>query len=113
MCVACHRWVHKGCSGIAGRMRNNVDLYCRRCSSQEVVLRKVEIELGVRVECLPKACYLGDIHLVSVGHGVKEAARATFKELFPILTACRALYHIEGEIYRACVQSASRYVTEA
>ena len=23
MCVACYRWVHKGCSGISGRLRNN------------------------------------------------------------------------------------------
>ena len=58
MCVACHRRVHKGCSGISGRLRNSADLYCRRCSFQEVVLRKVEIEPGVRVECLPKFCYL-------------------------------------------------------
>ena len=82
MCIACHRWVHKRCSGISGRMRNNVDLHCRRCSSQEVVLRKVEIELSVRVECLPKACYLGDIYLVPVVHGEKEAARAKFKDYF-------------------------------
>ena len=95
-------------------MRNNVDLRCRRCSSQEdEVLRKVEIELGVRVEGLPKACYLGGIHLVSVVHGVKEAARAKFKELFPILSTRCALHHIEGEIYRACFQSVLKYVTEA
>ena len=24
MCVACYRWVYKGCSGISGRLRNNV-----------------------------------------------------------------------------------------
>ena len=30
-------------------MRNNVDFHCRRCSSQDVVLRKVVIELGVSV----------------------------------------------------------------
>ena len=23
MCVACYRWVHKGCRGISGRLRNN------------------------------------------------------------------------------------------
>ena len=23
MCVACYRWVHEGCSGISGRLRNN------------------------------------------------------------------------------------------
>jgi hypothetical protein len=49
MCVACHRRVHKECSGISGRLMNIADLHCRRCSFQEVVLRKVEIEPGVRV----------------------------------------------------------------
>ena len=77
MCVACHRRVHKGCSGISGRVRNNVDLHSRRCSSQEVVLRKVEIELGVRVECLSKACYLADIYSVPVVHGVKERGKVS------------------------------------
>ena len=38
---------------------------------------------------------------------------AKFKELSYILTACCASYHIEGDIYRACVQSVPKYVTGA
>ena len=66
MGVACHRWFHERCSGISVRLRNNVDLYCRICSAQKVVLRKVEIEPGVKVKCVPTFCYLGDIYLVPV-----------------------------------------------
>ena len=28
LCVACHSWVHKRCSGISGRLMNNVDFHC-------------------------------------------------------------------------------------
>ena len=28
-CVACHKWVHKRCSGISGRLRYDADFRCR------------------------------------------------------------------------------------
>ena len=53
------------------------------------------------------------------GGGVEEAARARvrcawakFKELYPILTARGASYHIKGKINRACVQHVLTYGTE-
>ena len=123
LCLACHRWVHKShkrCSGISGRLRNNVDSNCRRCldgdSVQAVELREVEIEPGVKVECVPKFCYMGDT--LGSGGGVEEAARARvrcawakFKELSLISTARGASYRIK-RICRACVQSVLTYGTE-
>ena len=57
-CVACHEWVHKKCSGISGRLRSDADFRCRRCmdgdSAQVVLLSEVELEPGVKVECVPK-----------------------------------------------------------
>ena len=64
MCVSYHRWVHRRCSGIPSRLRNNVDLHCWRCSVQKVALKEVEIELSFKMEFVPKFCYLGDINLV-------------------------------------------------
>ena len=68
----------------------------------------------MKLECVPKFCYLGDT--LGAGGGVEEAARARvrcawakFKELSPILTARGALYHIKGKIYKACVQSVLTY----
>ena len=56
MCVACHRWVHKRCSGIWGRLGDVVFFHCRRCldgdSAPVVLLSEVELEPGVRVECV-------------------------------------------------------------
>ena len=50
---------------------------------QSVLLKEVVIEPNVKLECVPKFCYLGD-----TGGGVEEAARARvrcamakFKEL--------------------------------
>ena len=71
----------------------------------------------MKMECVPKFCYLGDT--LGAGGGVEEAARARvrcawakFKELSPILTARGASYRIKGKIYKACVQSVLTYGTE-
>ena len=35
-CVSeCHRWVHKRCSGISGKLKSNVKFHCRRCLEGE------------------------------------------------------------------------------
>ena len=75
------------------------------------------IELNVKLECVPKSCYLGDT--IGAGGSVEETAIARvrcawakFKELSHILTARGASYHIQGKIYRACVQSVLTYGTE-
>ena len=120
-CVACHKWIHKKCSGISGRLGYVADFRCRRCldgdSAPVVLLSEVEPEPGVKVECVSKFCYLGDT--LGSGGGVGEAARARvrcawakFKELSPILTVRGASYRIKGRIYSACVQSVLIYGTE-
>ena len=99
-CVECRRWVHKRCRGISGKLKSNVDFHLRRCLEgenglfQSVLLKEVVIEPNVKLECVPKFCYLGEKTL-GAGGGVEEAARARvrcawakFKELSPILTAC-------------------------
>ena len=57
-------------------------------SAPVVLLSEVELEPGVKVECVSKFCYLGDT--LGSGGGVVEAARARvrcawakFKELSP------------------------------
>ena len=51
-CFACHKWVHKRCSGIAGRLGYVADFRCRRCldgdSAQLVLSSEVELEPGVK-----------------------------------------------------------------
>ena len=64
-------------------------------SASVVLLSEVELEQGVKVECLSKFCYLGDT--LGSGGDVVEAARARvrcawakFEELSPILNVCGA-----------------------
>ena len=120
-CVAYHKWIHKKCSGISGGLGYVADFRCRRCLDGDfapvVLLSEVELEPGVKVECVSKFCYLGDT--LGSGGGVVEAARARvrrtwakFKELSPILTVSGASHRIKGRIYSACVQSVLIYGTE-
>ena len=120
-CIACHKWIHKRCSGISGRLGYVADFKCKRCldgdSDPVGLLNGVELEPGVKVECVSKFCYLGDT--LGSGGGVVEVARARvrcawakFKELSPILTVRGASYRIKGRIYSACVQSVLIYGTE-
>ena len=80
LCVECLRWVHKRCSGISGKLKSNEDFHCRRCLEgehglfQSVLLKEVVTEPNVKLECVPKFCYLGDT--LGEGGGVEEAARA-------------------------------------
>ena len=73
-----------------------------------------ETEPNVKLECVPKFCYLGDT--LGAG-GVDEVARARvqcawakFKELSPILTTCVASYHMKGKIFKAYVQCVDVWV---
>ena len=43
-------------------------------SDQSVLLREVEIEPNVKLECVSRFCYLGD--MLGAGGGGEEAARA-------------------------------------
>ena len=101
-----HRYTQWVTSGDAGGIESK-----KRC------FVKVVIGPNVKLECVTRFCYLGDI--LGAGGGVEEAARARvrcawakFKELSPILTALGASYRIKGKIYRACVQSVLTYGTE-
>ena len=110
-------------TGMFPGVKKSNDFHCRRCLESEndlfqsVLLKEVVIEPNVKLECIPKFCYLGN----TLGEGgcVEEAARARvrcawakFEELSPILTARGASYHIKGKIYKACVQSVLTYGNE-
>ena len=108
-CEECHRWVHKRCSGISGKLKSNADFHCRRCLEgengifQSVLLKEVVIEPNVKLECVPKFCYLGN----TLGAGRRGGGSSkgqsemcfgqSSRELSPILTARGASYRIKGK----------------
>ena len=61
------------------KLKRNVDFHCWRCLEgehglfQTVLLKEIVIEPNVKLECVPKFCYLGDT--LGAGGGVDEAAR--------------------------------------
>ena len=50
----------------SGKLKGNVDFHCRRCLEgendlfQSVLLKNIVIEPNVKLECVPKFCYLGE-----------------------------------------------------
>ena len=92
-----------------------------RCSPVRSEVLK-EISLGaesadLRLECVGKFCYLGD--MVGLGGEAEDASRARvrsawakFRELAPILTSRGASLKIKGKVYRACVQTVMVYGSE-
>ena len=104
--ILCVGWVHKRCSGIKGKLKS-----CQRFLEEGPVgtILRGEIEPNVKLECLPKFCYLSDTF--SAGGGADGAASARmrcawakFKELSPIMTTRGSSYHMKEKISRACVR---------
>jgi hypothetical protein len=120
LCRACCKWVHKRCSGLAGRLKD-VDFKCSKCSSgsdcEPTDVREIALESGGSLEVVDRFCYLGD--MIGAGGGAEEASRtrvqcawAKFRELMPLLTTRGASLKLKGKVYKACVQSVMIYGSE-
>jgi hypothetical protein len=65
-CGDCKKWVHKKCSGVKGKLKEDSGYRCAKCvgggcteggvDEQEVVLND-----GSSLECVNRFCYLGDM----------------------------------------------------
>ena len=77
-CTACKAWIHKRCSGVAGKLTGVVGYTCKRCVDgipvDSVGLKEVSIGQNDKLECVEKFCYLGD--MIRSGGGSEEAAKA-------------------------------------
>ena len=123
-CTSCNSWIHKKCSGVSGKLTNVSDFHCTKCVHGSPVrpeeLKEISLgdeSAGLRLECVGKFCYLGD--MVGAGGGAEDASRARvrrawakFRELAPILTARGASLKIKGKVYKACVQTVMVYGSE-
>jgi len=122
-CTGCEKWIHKRCSGVAGRLQEAVasTYICRKCSGGMDVSAKndgiFKLNENDKLELVSKFCYLGDM-LGKVG-GAEEASRTRvrcawgkFTELAPLLTMRGASLKLKGKIYKACVQRVMVYGSE-
>ena len=77
-CGGCKKWVHKKCSGVKGKLKEDPGYRCAKCiggcciegsaAEYEVVL-----EDGSSLECVNRFCYLGD--MLGAAGGCEEASR--------------------------------------
>ena len=119
-CMKCKHWIHKSCSGIKGRLKQDPSFLCRRCKN-ELPPSPVEttefIFDGTTIDTVPTFCYLGDT-MGSAG-GCHDAitvrikcAWKSFRELLPILTNSAISPLHRGGIFSACVRRVMLHASE-
>ncbi|KAK3896219.1 hypothetical protein Pcinc_000141 [Petrolisthes cinctipes] len=113
-------WVHKKCSGITGRLKDDKRFMCKRCKKMAVAddsdIEKVYLD-GEAIEVVEKFCYLGDTIGAQGGAGAGVMARvrrgwSRFRELLPLLTSRALPLLTKGRVYQACVPSVMMYGSE-
>ena len=120
-CQGCSHWIHKSCSGISGRLKDDPSYRCPRCcgTARPVDGRPVHFVTvdDHQLEAVDTFCYLGDTICAAGGCTASiitrcRSAWGKFRELLPILTNKALSPHTRGRIYSACVRSVMLYASE-
>ena len=121
-CSKCKKWIHKKCSKIRGKLKQDPHYICPVCSvenqrAKEEDKSKVKLKEDVTLDCVENFCYLGDV--IGVGGGAEDACRnrvknawMSFNKLQPILTTRGVSLRLKGKFYRMCVQRVMVYGSE-
>ena len=119
-CSTCSHWVHKRCSGLTGRLKDQAYV-CPCCLNLAPPLdyRPIkEVIVGnAAMDVEPKFCYLGDMLCAGGGCELAVITRCSvswgkFKKLLPILTSKHITLELRGKLYTSCVPSALLYGSE-
>ena len=119
-CGQCKHWVHKSCSGIKGRLKQDPHFVCRRCKNElpPPPTRTTEFIFdGSPIESVPTFCYLGDTNGSAGGCHDAITARIkcawkSFRELLPILTNPAISPLHRGGIFNACIRRVMLHASE-
>ena len=110
-CTKFHKWIHKRCSKIKGKLKEDAQFQCALCvlgpdahsSVKDVGSVGTVLGQDCELEQVDRFCYLGD--MLGSGEGAEEASRtrvrcawAKFNELGPILTCRGATWKLKGKI---------------
>ena len=122
-CSQCKKWIHKKCSKLKGKLKQDPQFQCERCvtnscpDTEASRMAEVEMNDGSKMEVVESFCYLGD--MVGSGGGAEEASRTRvrcawgkFNELGSVLVERGASLKLKGKIYRQCVQRVMVYGSE-
>ena len=117
------RCIHKKCSGLKGRLTDNLDYECKTCT--DCIVDKDDIgELGVldlgngmTVEKVSGFCYLGDMINADGSADMAVEARVRngwnkFRELSSILKGNFISWKAKGRMYDSCVRRCMLYACE-
>ena len=104
-CSTCSHYVHKRCSGLTGRLKDQAYV-CPRCLNLAPPLdnRPIkEVTVGnVTMDVEPKFCYLGDMLCGGCELAVItrcSVAWGKFEKLLPILTSKHITLKFRGKLY--------------
>ena len=120
-CRKCGHWIHKACSGVKGRLLDDPDFVCRRCTNELPPSPGPEftevLHNGESLEVVQEFCYLGDV--IGSSGGCYDAITArmksawkSFRELLPILSNRAISFRNRGHIFNSCVRSVLLYACE-
>ena len=107
----CKKWVHKKCSGVKGRLKENPGYRCAKCVRGGCTLggaeeQEVVLEDGSSLECVIRFCYLGDMlgAAASCGEASRTRVRGAwgqFKEFTELLIRKGIPLKQKGRVYRS------------
>ena len=64
LCSKCKKWIHRKCSNIKGRLKQDPHYICPVCivvhRREKIVEDKFQIKADVMLDCVENLCYLGD-----------------------------------------------------
>ena len=121
-CSQCHKWIHKRCSGVIGKLKEDPSYKCPRCSGQcpdrppDLLLTHLNCG-GFNLEVVPTFCYLGDTcgqtgGCIDAINARLQSGWKAFRSLLPILCNRGITPKIRGNVFSSCVLSVLLYASE-
>ena len=120
-CNSCQHWIHKRCSGLATRLKDDPNFKCKRCtgeleSAPPPAITEIEIA-GDTFDVVESFCYLGDVTDRTGGCFAATTARVrgawkSFRELLPVLTNKGISLCRRGKIHQQCVREVLLHASE-
>ena len=114
-CTKCKKWIHKRCSKIKQRLKQDPRFQCQNYSDKNVETavdekkKETVMKDGSRMKNVDSFCYFGD--MIGAAGGAEEASRTRvrcawgkFNELGSILLERGVSLKLKGKIYCLCVQ---------
>ena len=100
MWSSCGNWIHRRCSGVKDRLKDDAYYVCHRCAApcepEAQDSKELLLEDDTRLEIIDKFCNLRD--MIGATGGAEDASRTRvrcgwkrFNELAPVLTLREAL----------------------